>query len=178
MLLVSCILTALPARYYSDWWDHTISKFKFFIWWEIAHQFSSVTQLWRLCDPMDCSTPGLPVHHQLSEFAQAHVHWVGDAIQPPHPLSSPSPPVFYLSQHQSLFKWVSSSHQVAHILAQTIAHIFPSLQKRPHATATLKAGSPEYYLTLENSLDSLINFCLKRTLYIAWVEALMIEDLI
>ena len=57
---------------------------------------------------MDCSTPGHPVHHQLLEFTQTHVHWVGDAIQPSHPLSSPSPPTFNLSQHQGLFKWVSS----------------------------------------------------------------------
>ena len=57
---------------------------------------------------MDCSTPGFPVHHQLPEFAQTHVHWVGDAIQPSHPLSSPSPPAFNLSQHQGLFQWVGS----------------------------------------------------------------------
>ena len=80
-------------------------------------QFSSVAQLCLiLCDPMDCSTPGLPVHHQLLEFTQTHVHWVGDAIQPSHPLLSPSPPTFNLSQHQSLFKWVSSFHQVAKVL--------------------------------------------------------------
>ena len=65
---------------------------------------------------MDCSTPGLPVHHQLPEFTQTHVHWVGDAIQPSHTLSSPSLPAFNLSQHQDLFKWVSSSHQVAKVL--------------------------------------------------------------
>ena len=64
---------------------------------------------------MDCSTPGLPVHHQLPELTQTHVHWVGDAIQPSHPLSSPSPSAFNLSQHQGLFKWVSSSHQVAKV---------------------------------------------------------------
>ena len=58
---------------------------------------------------MECSTPGLPVHHQLLESTQTHVHWVGDVIQPSHPLSSPSPPTFNLSQHQGLFKWVSSS---------------------------------------------------------------------
>ena len=58
----------------------------------------------RLCNPMDCSTPGLPVHHHLPEFTQTHVHQVGDAIQPFHPLSSPSPPTFSLSQHQGLFK--------------------------------------------------------------------------
>ena len=77
-------------------------------------QFSSVTQLClTLWDPMDCRTPGFPVHHQLPELTQTHVHWVSDAIQPSHPLSSPSPPIFDLSQHQDLFKWVSSSHQVA-----------------------------------------------------------------
>ena len=64
-----------------------------------------------LCKPVDCSTPGLPVHHQLPEFTQTHVHRVSDAIQPSHPLS-PSPPAFTLSQLQGLFKWVSSSHQV------------------------------------------------------------------
>ena len=79
--------------------------------------FSSVTQLClTLCDPMDCSTPGLPVHHQLPEPIQTHVHRVGDAVQPSHPLSSPSPPAFDLSQHQGLFQWVSSSHQVATVL--------------------------------------------------------------
>ena len=76
-------------------------------------QFTSVAQscltLW---DPMDCSTPGFPVHHQLPELAQTHVHWISDAIQPSHPLSSLSPPAFKLSQNQGLFQWVSSSHQV------------------------------------------------------------------
>ena len=80
-------------------------------------QLSSVGQSCStLCDPMDCSTPGLPVHHQLPEFTQTHVHWVGDAIQPSYPLLSPSPPAFNLSQHQGLFKWVSSLHQVAKVL--------------------------------------------------------------
>ena len=64
------------------------------------------------CDPMDCSTPGFPVHHQLLDLGQTHVHWVGDVIQPSHPLLSPSPPVFNLSQHQRLFRWVSSSNQM------------------------------------------------------------------
>ena len=63
-----------------------------------------------LCDPMNCSTPGLPVLHHLQELAQTHIHWVSDAIQASHPLSSPSPSAFYLSQHQSLFQWVSSLH--------------------------------------------------------------------
>ena len=69
-----------------------------------------------LCDPMDCSTPGFPVHHQLPETAQTHVRQVSDAIQPSHLLSSPSPPAFNLSQHQGLFQWVSSLYQVAKVL--------------------------------------------------------------
>ena len=82
---------------------------------KILVQFSSVQSCPTLYNPMNHSTPGLPVHHQLLEFTQTHVHWVGDAIQPSHPLSSPSPPAFNLSQHQGLFKWVSSSHQVAKV---------------------------------------------------------------
>ena len=79
--------------------------------------FSSVTQSCPiLCDPMDSSTPGFPVHHQLPESTQTHVHWVGDAIQPSHPLLSPSLPAFSLAQHQGLFKSVDSSHQVAKVL--------------------------------------------------------------
>ena len=69
-----------------------------------------------LCDPMNRSTPGLPVHHQLPEFTQTHVHRVSDVIQPSHPLSSPSPPAPNPSQHQSLFHWVNSSHEVAKVL--------------------------------------------------------------
>ena len=71
---------------------------------------------------MDCSTLGLPVHHQLPEFTQTHVHRVGDAIQPSHPLSSPSPPTFNLSQHQGLFQRVSSLHQVAKVLELQLQH--------------------------------------------------------
>ena len=71
---------------------------------------------------MDCSTPGLPVHHQLLEITQTHVHWVGNAIQPSHPLSSPSSPAFNLSQHQGLFKWVSSSYKVAKGLEFQLQH--------------------------------------------------------
>ena len=80
------------------------------------HQFSSVTQTCpTLCNPMDCITPGFPVHHQLPELTQTHVHWVSDAIQLSYSLSSPSLPIFDLSQHQGLFQWVSSSHQVAKV---------------------------------------------------------------
>ena len=86
-------------------------------------QFRSVTQSCpTLCNPTDCSMPGLSVHHQLPEFAQTHVHWISDAIQPSHPLSSPCLLAINLSQHQSLFKWVSSSHQVAKLLEFQLQH--------------------------------------------------------
>ena len=75
-----------------------------------------------LCNPMNHSMPGLAVHHQLLESTQTHVHWAGNAIQPSHPLSSPSPPAFNFSQHQGLLKWVSSSHQVARVLEFQLQH--------------------------------------------------------
>ena len=76
----------------------------------------------RLCNLMDSSMPGLPVHHQLQEFTRTHVHWVGDAIQPSHPLSSPFPPTLNISQHQGFFKWVSYLHQVAKVLEFQLQH--------------------------------------------------------
>ena len=80
-------------------------------------QFSSVAQSCpTLCKPVNHSMPGFPVYHQLPEFTQTHVHWIGDAIQPSHPLLSPSPPALNLSQNQGIFQWVSSSHQVAKVL--------------------------------------------------------------
>ena len=82
-----------------------------------SFQFSTVAQSCpTICDPMNRSTPSLPVHHQLLEFTQTHFHRVGDAIQPSHPLSSPSLLAFSLFQHQDLFQWVSPSHQVAKVL--------------------------------------------------------------
>ena len=89
-------------------------------------QFSSVTQSYPThCNPMDCSKPDFPVHHQLLDFAQTHVHWVGDATQPSHPLLSPSLPAFNLSQHQGLLQWVSSSHQVASIGVSALTSVLP-----------------------------------------------------
>ena len=87
-------------------------------------QFSSVQSLSRvrLFDPTNHSTPGLPVHHQLPERTQTHVHWVSDAIQPSHPLSSPSPPAFNLSQQQGLIQWISSSQEVAKVLEFQLQH--------------------------------------------------------
>ena len=86
-------------------------------------QFSSVAQSCpTLCDPMNHSTPGLPVHHQLPEFTQTHVHRVGDAMQPSHPLSSPSPPAPNPSQHQGIFQWVNSLNEVAKVLEFQFQH--------------------------------------------------------
>ena len=94
--------------------------------WCQSVQFSSVQSFShvQLCDPTDCSMPGFPVHHQYPKFAQAHVHWVGDAIQPSHLLLSPSPPAFNLSQLHGLFQWVSSSNQVAKVLELYLQHQF------------------------------------------------------
>ena len=93
-------------------------------------QFSSVAQSCpTLCDPMNCCMPGLPVHHHLLEFTQTHVHRVRDAIQPSHPRSFPSPPTPNPSQHQSLFQWVNSLHEVAKVLEFQLQH--HSFQRNP-----------------------------------------------
>ena len=121
----------VPSRFISPWfracynnrnclWNRKMPSFSYF---RVGPQFSSVAQssptLWA---PMDCSMPGLPVHHQLLGLTHTHVHWIGDAIQPSHPLSPPSPPAFSLSQHQGLFQWVSSLHQVAKGLEFQLQH--------------------------------------------------------
>ena len=130
----------------SDWKELTQSKWLYYpkqstdLMWSLSNYprnfsqnyFSSVSQLClTLCDPMNRSMPGLPVHHQLPEFTQTHVHWIGDAIQPSHPLPFPSPPDLNLSQHQSLSKWVSSSHQVTKVLEFQLQH--QSYQWTPRA---------------------------------------------
>ena len=87
------------------------------------YSVSSIPQLClTLWNPKDCSPPGFPVHHQLPELIQTHVYQVGDAIQPSHPLLSPSPPAFDIFRHHCLFQWVSSSHQVANILEFQLQH--------------------------------------------------------
>ena len=106
------------------------------------HHFSSVTRsCLTLCDPMDCSTPGLPVHHQLLELAQTHVHRVGDAIQPSHPPPRPSPALNF-PQHQGLFQWVSSSHQVAKVLELQLQHQSFQWIKREVAQSCLTLCDP------------------------------------
>ena len=98
-------------------WLWLVCSYFLFLPKSVSVQFSSVAQSYpTLYDPTNRSTPGLPVHHQHPEFTQTHVHWVSDAIQPSHPLSSPSPPAFNPSQHQGLFQWVNSSHEMAKVL--------------------------------------------------------------
>ena len=102
---LSCSFGFLP-QYLVQCWEHSR-----------VFPFNSVTQSCpTLCDPMDCSTAGFFIHHQLLELAQTHVHWVSDDIHSSHSLSSPSPPAFNLAQYQGLFQWVSSLHQVAKVL--------------------------------------------------------------
>ena len=109
----------------------------------IVAQFTSVAQLFLIpWDSMDCSMPAFPVHDQLPELTQTYVHWVGDAIQPSHPLLSASPPAFNLSQHQGLFKWVSSSHQVAKVLEFQLQHQLFQLIFRTDFLKDGLVGSP------------------------------------
>ena len=107
----------------SLWWRWGSSLCPLWMRSRCACAVSSVTQsCLNLCSPMDCSMPGFPVHHQLPQLIQTHVHWVSDDIQPSYPLSSPSPPTFSLSQHQGPFHRVSSSHQVAKLLEFKLQH--------------------------------------------------------
>ena len=102
-----------------------------------------------LCNPMDCSMPGLPVHYQLPKFTQTHVHWVGDAIQPSHPLSSPSPPAFNLSHHRGLFRWVSSSHQMA-IVTIGSSHIGSGRTRTWLHPGVLTSVHYSFYYSIQN----------------------------
>ena len=114
----------------NSWAWQTFKIIKTLPCWRV--QFSSVTQSCpTLCDPMNSSTSGLPVHHQLPEFTQTHVHRFSEAIQSSHPLFSPSPPAPNPSQHQSLFQWVNSSQEVAKELEFQLQH--HSLQRNPRA---------------------------------------------
>ena len=111
--LLICLRVSLKSKFY-----HDISQIQF-----SSVQFISVAQSCpTLCDPMNHTTPGLPVHHQLPEFTQSLVHRVGDAIQPSHPLSSPSPPALNPFQHRGLFHWVNSLHEVATVLQFQLQH--------------------------------------------------------
>ena len=109
-----------------------------------SDQIRSVAQLCpTLCDPMNCSTPGLPVHHQLPEFSQTHVHQVSDAIQPSHPLSPPSPPAPNLSQHQGLFQWANSSFQWGgQSIGVSASASVPSMNTQDWSPSGALVGSP------------------------------------
>ena len=139
---MTCLLKCLGVRYTDD--DNVFEMHQKIKWTgrkmnsfviknsKEYNQFSSVTKLCpTLCNPMNPSTPGLPVHHLLPEFTQTHVHRVSDAIQPSHPLSSPSPPAPNPSQHQSLFQSANTSHEVAKVLEFQLQHL--SLQRNPRA---------------------------------------------
>ena len=135
-------------------------------------QFSSVAQSCpTLCDPMTRSTPGLPVHHQLPEFTQTHVHRDSDAIQPSHPLSSPFPPAPNPSQHQSLFQWVKSSHEVAKVLEFQLWH--HSFQRNPRADllqnglvgSPILLGENNSELLYSCNRNSILNPVVMRTLF-------------
>ena len=125
---LNCLCTSAKnqlTKYMDFWLTNSASCVYFFTNVTLPQfsQFSSVTQSCpTLCDPMNCSTPGLPVHHQLPEFTQTYVHRVGDAIQSTHPVLSPSPPALNLSQHQGLLQWVGSLHQVAKVLEFQLQH--------------------------------------------------------
>ena len=114
-----------------------------------------------VCEPTDCSTLGFPVHHQLPEPAQTHVHWVSHAIQPSHPLPCPLPPVFSLSQNQGLFQWVNSSHEVAKILEFQLQH--HSFQRYPRADLLQNGliGSPcsPSVVSIAQSVSSVTHLC-------------------
>ena len=148
----------------------------------VRNQFSSVVQLCpTLCDPMNCGTPGLPVHHQLSKFTQTHVPQVGDAIQPSHPLSSPSPSAPNPSQHQSLFQWVNSSHEVAKVLEF-------QLQLQYFSTGSTSVPSKEHpglisfrmdwldLLAVQGTLESLLQYHSSKA-SILWHSALFMFQL-
>ena len=125
-------------------------------------QFCSVAQsCLTLCDPMNRSTPGVPVHHQLRESTQTYVHWVSDAIQPSHLLSSPSPPALNLSQHQGLFQWLSSLHQVAKVWEFQLQH--QSFQWTPR-TGLLQNGLVGSPCTPRDSQESSPNHSSKASI--------------
>ena len=122
----NCVYLIFKIFFYCSGFCHTLKWIShvFNFYHQFFSHFSSVqllSHIWHW-DPMDCSMPGFPVHHQLLELAQTHVHWVGDAIQPSHPLSPPSLPTCNLSQYQHLFQWVGSSHLVSKVLEFQLHH--------------------------------------------------------
>ena len=154
-----------PHRLYSPWNSLArVLEWVAFPFSRGSSQFSSVSQsCLTLCDPMDCSTLNLPVHRQLLEFTQTHVLWVSDAIQPSHPLSSPSP-AFSLYQHQDLFKWVSSLHQVAKVSSLHQAWLGledPLLRQRAHIAVSRRPHLLTMGFSPESGSSVLMNISLQ-----------------
>ena len=139
-------------------------------------QFSSVTKSCpTLCDPMNRSTPGFPVHHQLPESTQTHVHRVGDDIQPSHPLLSHSPPALNLSQHHGLFQWVSSSHQVAKVLGVSASTSVPPMYLCFVPSYWFLKGLGLLSWRISHFLDLSSCFFLESDLLFSWLPCLLIE---
>ena len=135
--------------------------------WVCLFDFSSLSRVW--LNPMDCSTPGLPVPHQFPEFTQTHVHWVGDAIQPSYPLSSSSP-AFNLSQHQGLCKCVSSSHQVAKVLKYWLfATPWTAAYKAPLSSTISQSLLKFMPVTSTISSSAVLFFCQHQGALFQWI---------
>ena len=143
-----------------------------YICFHCSFQFSSVAH-WCpiLCGPVNCSTQGLSVHHQLPESTQTHVHWVSDAIQPSHPMSSPSPPTLNLSQHQCLFQWVSSLHQVAKVLEFELQH--QSFQWTPELISFRMDWLD--LLAVQGTLKSLLQHHSSKASILQWSAFFMVQ---
>ena len=149
------------------WWYQWLWYINILLLGTWSVQFSSVVQsCLTLCDPTNRSTTGLPVHHQLPESTQTHVHWVGDAIQPSHPLSSPSLPALNLSQHQGLFKQVISLHLVAKVLEFQPQH--QSHQWKPR-TDLLWDGPVGYSIEIRKLMSHGLNCFYLMLLYFVTV---------
>ena len=180
--MFGALLFTLPSRKLDTWEDGESNNRNYLISYVILVQFSSVTQSCpTLCDPMNHSTPGLPAHYQLPEFTQTHVHQVSDAIQPSHPLSSPSPPAYNPSQHQSLFQWVNSLHEVPKVLEFQLYHHSFQRTSRANLLQNGLVGCPcnrqtfvgKVMSLLFNMLSRLAITFLPRTkcLLISWLQS-------
>ena len=161
----SCAVWLPPVALVVPKWDDLYTLLSlltmghFWKWKQVFsdHVWTAVAQSCpTLCDPMDCAMPGFPVLHHLPELAQTPVHWVHNAIQPSHPLSSPSLPAFYLSQYQGLFQWAGSSHQVAKVLELHLHPQFSSVQSLSHVRlfATPTTVACQASLSITNSQSS------------------------
>ena len=156
------IFSIIKGEYITQFLVLVLFLFVQFYCCSVAQSYPSCPSL---CNPMDCSMPGFPVLHYLPEFAQTHVHWVDDTIQPSHPLSPLSPPTHNISQHQGIFQWVSSSGQVTKVLELQLQHCLgcSGFKKRG-------GGYPNSSL-VSNQLLSLLNTCGISSLRLIFCDA-------